>query len=110
MTLWTAAHQVPLFMGFSRARLPCPLPGDVPKLWIKLASLKSAALADGPFTTSSTQQQMYNIDMGSSEPMNHMSAFTGGHSSIVNMIVLHHLRLVGSVVQNYGYGGTVMDI
>ena len=32
-TLWTAAHQAPLFMGFSRQEywsgLPCPPPGDL---------------------------------------------------------------------------------
>ena len=32
--LWTAAHQVPLPMGFSRQEhlsgLPCPPPGDLP--------------------------------------------------------------------------------
>ena len=34
VTLWTAAHQAPLSMGFSRQEywsgLPCPRPGDLP--------------------------------------------------------------------------------
>ena len=34
-TTWTAAHQAPPSMGFSRQEywsgLPCPLPGDLPK-------------------------------------------------------------------------------
>ena len=34
VTLWTIAHQTPLFMGFSRKEywngLPCPPPGDLP--------------------------------------------------------------------------------
>ena len=39
MTPWTAAHQIPLFMGFSRQEyrrgLPCPPPGDLPNLGIE---------------------------------------------------------------------------
>ena len=45
LTLWNPMHcslQAPLFMGFSRqeywSRLPCPSPGDRPKLGIELAS------------------------------------------------------------------------
>ena len=38
-TLWIIACQAPLSMGFSRqeywSRLPCPPPGDLPKLGIK---------------------------------------------------------------------------
>ena len=38
-TIWTAAHQAPLFMGFPRqehwSRLPCPPPGDLPHPGIK---------------------------------------------------------------------------
>ena len=38
-TLWTLAHQAPLFMGFSRqeywSELPCPPPGDLPDPGIK---------------------------------------------------------------------------
>ena len=57
-TLWTAAHQAPLSMGFSRQEywsgLPCPPPGDLPNPGIKLRFLTSPALAGGFFTTSTT--------------------------------------------------------
>ena len=46
-TLWTVAHQTPLFMGFSRQEywsgLPSPPPGDLPDPGIKPASLMLAA-------------------------------------------------------------------
>ena len=58
MTLWTAAHQTPLSMGFSRQEywtgLPRPPPGDLPDPGTKPASLKSPALAGRFFTTSAT--------------------------------------------------------
>ena len=42
-TLWTVAHQAPLSMGFSRQEywsgLPCPLPGDLPRLGSNLPLL-----------------------------------------------------------------------
>ena len=51
VTLRTVAHQAPLSMGFSRQEywcgLPCPPPGDLSNLRIKLASLMSPALAGG---------------------------------------------------------------
>ena len=54
-TPWTAAHQAPPSMGFSRqeylSELPCP-PPDLPDQGIELASLKSPALA-GMFLTTS---------------------------------------------------------
>ena len=57
-TLWTAARQAPLSMGFSRQEcwsgLPCPPPGDLPNPGIKPVSLSSPALAGGFFTTSAT--------------------------------------------------------
>ena len=41
VTLWTIAHQAPLFMGFSRqeykSQLPFPSPGDLPDAGIKPA-------------------------------------------------------------------------
>ena len=53
-TSWTAAHQAPLSMGFSRQEywsgLPCPPQGDLPNPRIKLASSASPALAGGFFT------------------------------------------------------------
>ena len=58
VTLWTAACQAPLSMGFSRQEywsgLPCPSPGDLPDPGIKPMSLMSPALAGGFFTTSAT--------------------------------------------------------
>ena len=49
-TLWTAALQVPLSMGFSRQEywsgLPCPPPRDLPDPGITPGSLMSPALAD----------------------------------------------------------------
>ena len=57
-TPWTAAHQTPLSIGFSRQEyqtgLPCPSPGDPPNLGIKPASLKSLVLVDGFLITSAT--------------------------------------------------------
>ena len=58
VTLWTVAHQPPLFMGFCRkehwSRLSCPPPGDLPNPGIEPRSLMSPALAGGFFTTSAT--------------------------------------------------------
>ena len=55
-TLWCVAHQVPLFMEFSRQEywsgLPCP-PPDLPNPGIE-PSLLSPALAGEFFTTSAT--------------------------------------------------------
>ena len=57
-TLWTIAHQAPLFMGFSRqeysSRLKCPPPGDLPNPGIKPESPVSPALAYRFFTTGTT--------------------------------------------------------
>ena len=45
-TLWTVAHQAPLFMAFSRQEswnvLLCPPPGNLPDLGVKPESLASA--------------------------------------------------------------------
>ena len=58
MTLWTAAHQTPLSMGFSRQEywsgLPHPPPGDLPDPGTEPASLKSPALPGRFFTASAT--------------------------------------------------------
>ena len=47
-TLWTAAYQTPLSMGFSRqeywSELPWPPPGDLPNLGIKPVSPAAPAL------------------------------------------------------------------
>ena len=54
-TLWTAAHQAPLSMGFSRQQywsgLPYPPPGNLPNPGIEPESLVSLALAAGFFTS-----------------------------------------------------------
>ena len=48
MTLWTAAHQAPLSMGFSRQEywsgLPCPSPGHLPDSGIEPVSPIAPAL------------------------------------------------------------------
>ena len=57
-TLWTAAHQDPLSMLFSRQEywsgLPCSPPGNLPNPGIEPTSLMSPALAGRFFTTSIT--------------------------------------------------------
>ena len=57
-TLWTAALQAPLSMGFSRqeywSRLPFPAPGELPNPGIEPASLASSALAGRFFITLSS--------------------------------------------------------
>ena len=54
-TLWTVAHQAPLFMGFSRqeywSRLPCPPPGDLPNKGIEPMSPESPYLQAGSSPT-----------------------------------------------------------
>ena len=58
VTLWTAARQAPLSMGFSRQEyrsgLPFPSPGDLLYPGIKPTSLTSPALAGEFFTTGAT--------------------------------------------------------
>ena len=48
VTLWTVAHQAPLYMGFSRqeywSRLPFPPPGDLPDPGIEPMSLEAPSL------------------------------------------------------------------
>ena len=55
-TPWTAVHQTPLSMGFSRqencSALQFRSPGDLPDLGVDPASLMSPAFADSFFTTS----------------------------------------------------------
>ena len=58
VTLWAAALQAPLSMGFSRqgywSGLPCPPPWDRPNPGIEPTSFMSPALAGRFFTTSTT--------------------------------------------------------
>ena len=55
---WTAAHEAPLSMGFSRQEywsgLPCPPLGGLPDPGVKSRYLVSLALAGGFFTPSTT--------------------------------------------------------
>ena len=57
-TLWTVAHQAPLFVGFSRQEywsgLPCHCLVDLPNPGIELSFLMSPALATEFFTPSTT--------------------------------------------------------
>ena len=62
-TLWTAACQALLSMGFSRqeywSRLLFPSPGDLPDPGIELVSVVSSPLADGFFfNTSATWEAL----------------------------------------------------
>ena len=54
MTLWTVAHQAPLFVGLSRQeywrRLPCPPPEDLPNPGTEPRFLMSPILTDKFFT------------------------------------------------------------
>ena len=54
----TVAHQAPLSMGFSRQEywsgLPRPPPGDLPDPGITPVSLRSPAMADRFFSTTTT--------------------------------------------------------
>ena len=62
MTLWTAAYQAPLSMGFSRQEywsgFPCPPPGDFSEPGVEPASLMSPALADRFFTAGATWEAL----------------------------------------------------
>ena len=60
-TLWIAARQAPLFMGFSRQEycwsgLPSPPPGLLSDSGVEPAPLVSPALAGGFFITSTTRE------------------------------------------------------
>ena len=61
---WTAAHQAPLSMGFSRQEywrgLPCPPLGDPPDPWIEPESLTFPALAGGFSTMGSSSNNRNN--------------------------------------------------
>ena len=65
VTPWTAAHQAPLSMGFSkqeqRSGLPFPSPGDLPDPGFKPGSLASLALAGGFFTTNAAWEALMNV-------------------------------------------------
>ena len=60
-TPWIVAHQVSLFMGFSRQEywsgLPYPPPGDLPDPGIEPVSPVSLVLAGGSFTPREATQE-----------------------------------------------------
>ena len=62
VTLWSVAHQAPLFMEFSRQEywsgLPCPPPGNFPNPGMEPSSLTSPSLEGGFFTTSATWEAL----------------------------------------------------
>ena len=64
-TIWTVAHQAPLFMGFFTQEYysawPCPFLGDLPDPRIKLASFTSPALSGWFFTTSTTWEDLLTL-------------------------------------------------
>ena len=61
LTLWTAAHQAPLSMGFSRQESwsGSPSPGDLPYPGIEPASPASLAPAGRFFSTSTTWKLVF---------------------------------------------------
>ena len=67
VTLWTAAHQAPLFLGFSRHEywhgLPCLPPADLPDTGLELTP---PALAGGVFTTSPSWEVLRSGSIGKS--------------------------------------------
>ena len=58
LTPWTASHQAPLSMGFSRQEywsgVPFPPPGDLPNLGMEPQPLMSSAMAGRFFITSAS--------------------------------------------------------
>ena len=73
-TPWTAAHQAPLSMGFSRQEhwsgLPFPPPGDLPDPGIELTSFMSTALA-GEFFTTEPLAKPQLLDYDRMNPVHH---------------------------------------
>jgi len=67
VTPWTAAHQAPQAMGFSRQEfcsgLQYPPPGDIPNPVIKSASLMSPPLSGRFFTTSATWEAHIKVQL-----------------------------------------------
>ena len=63
-TPWTAAHQVPLSLGFYRQEYwsgsPFPSPGNLPDPGIEPSSFMSPALAGGFFTSSATWEALFS--------------------------------------------------
>ena len=75
VTLWTAACQPPLSMGFSRQKywsgLPCSPPGDLPDPKIELESPVSPVLAGRFFTTEPPRKSPIDMRMIKSKDSAH---------------------------------------
>ena len=86
-TLWTVAHQAPLFTGFSRQEyrngLSCPPPGNLPHPGIEPACLQSSALAGGFFTTSATRGSPY-FTINSTRRLGRLVALSGSGACDLN--------------------------
>ena len=69
VTPWTAAHQAPLSMGFSKQNycsgLPFPFPGDLPNPGIEPTSLASPTLAGGFLPISVTWEDQHTSSVQS---------------------------------------------
>ena len=102
-TLWTAARQAPLSIGFSRpdywSGLPCPPPGDLLNPGIEPTSLMSPALASGFFTTSATWEALRDwrtllITLRCCQPLvPFCGSTTDGHPHPLLVSLAAHLRL-----------------
>ena len=79
-TLWTAACQAPLTMGFLRQeycrQLPCPPPGDLLNLEIEPVSLMSPELA-GSFFTTGTAWEAQRSDTWQAKCLHRHHGFAG---------------------------------
>ena len=86
-TLWTIAHQAPLYKGFFRQEyrsgLPCPLSADLPNLAVEPKSLMPCTQSGRFFITSATWEA-YNWLY----PARHLSLSPQKYSSISGSVCL----------------------
>ena len=97
VTLWTAACQAPLSMGFSRQEywsgLPCPPPGDLPDPGIKPASPASSTSQVGSLPLShrvslnQLQVYIYPLPFG---PLYHLPPHPSRSSQSTELSSLHY--------------------
>ena len=96
-TPWTAAHQAPLSMGFSRKEhwsgLPCPPPGDRPSPGTEPVSLASLALVGGCATI-----QAFYLELPPPCQINDDSPSTVSHFSLVTSVAMDF-----NVFPNFSY-------
>ena len=108
-TLWTLAHQAPLFVGFSRQEycsgFPCLPPGNLPDPGIKPASLRTSALAGGFFITSATWEGPANTILNAKRIQKNFtkkanSAMFQGTTSIhTNLFIrIEHIRIIKKTI------------